>query len=195
MSRELSTEVIAAASAEQIRTAHLFRAVFMNRATGQEEVYYATDNACDVSHEGEIYPALGTYLGFEGAEETTDVVVSTLRVSLSGVEQSYISAILSYAYLNRELRISRVFFDLDSGQMIGAPEIIFCGPMDEPTVTDDPDSSSCTVTLSASNHFAAFDCTPGRHTNHAEQQAYFRGDMFFNGFGNVDQDVIWGVDD
>lgn len=189
--RNLAPEVLAAASKEMIHTAHLFTAIFTNPETGQNEIYYVTDNASDVKHDGNTYSALGHFLGYEGADESGDLSIATARVMLSGVESEYISAILSYHYINRDLAISRVFFD-EAGNVLGEPEPVFLGPMDEPVITDDPAASTLTVTLSASSHFATFNRRPGRHANHQEQQAHFLGDQFFNSFGQVSKSIIWG---
>lgn len=189
--RDLAPEVKEITQAQSIHTAHLFRAVFTNRETGQDEIFYATDNFQNVEHDGITYPALGHFLGYEGAEENAEMAIGTAQVSLSGVEAAYISAVLSFIYINRDLTVSRVFFDQDA-RLVGDPEPVLSGPMDEPVINDDPDAGTSTVTLSVSNHFAAFDRRPGRHTNHQEQQAFFPGDQFFSSFGNLDQDITWG---
>lgn len=191
MSREVSPALQDALNADAVHSAHLFSAVFTNRSTRQDEVYYATDNAFDVEWDGDHYPALGTFLGYEGVEENSEMAIGTARVSLSGVEPSYVAAILAYAYINRTLSISRVVFDAD-GRIMDQPMLIHEGPMDEPVVTDDPDAGTVTVTLSSSNHFAAFERRPGRHCNHGEQQAHFLGDRFFESFGTPDRELTWG---
>lgn len=189
--KDLDPDIQALIAGNSIHTAHLFKAMFANKETGQLETYYATDNAWTVNYGGVTYPALGHFLSFEGAEETSDMAIATAKITLSGVEAEYISAILSYNYINRELSILRIFFD-ENGVMRGSPEPVFAGPMDEPSINDDPDAGTLTVMLTASNHFAAFERTPGRHTNHQEQQAHFLGDRFFELVGNYDKSVVWG---
>lgn len=187
----IDANILAEADAEAVHTAHLFTAIFTNPENGQDEVYYVTDNHKNVEYGANTYLALGHFIGYDGAESSAALDVATCRVMLSGVEKEYISAILSYHYINRDLSISRVFFN-DAGQLIGTPTPVFIGPMDDPVINDDPTTNTLTVTLSASSHFATFNRRPGRHTNHQEQQFYFLGDQFFKLFGQVSKTIVWG---
>ena len=144
-----------------------------------------------MNHNGLRFTALGHLLGFEGVEETTDLQITTATVSLSAVDQALISSVLQYEYIDRTLEIWRCFFDEDE-QLIPDPVKIFEGRMDEPVISDDPDSGTMTVSLSATSHFSDFERRPGRHTNHQEQQAHFLGDKFFEFVGSIDKDITWG---
>ena len=214
MPRNLPSAISLATAKNYQRTAHLFRAVFSNAETGEEEEYLLTDNFRDVEVGGKTYLAVGHLLSFDGVEEASDFQIATARVSLSGVDGSLISAVFQYEYIDRELEISRVFFsipaemisawnDADSlddpkivgeqlDQLIGNPIKIFAGRMAAPAISEDPDSGKCVVSLSATSFFADFERRPGRHTNHQEQQAYFPGDRFFEGWGDPSQDLVWG---
>ncbi len=194
MTRDISQAVKDAASAQSIHTAHLFCAVFTNPSNAQDESYYLTDNFIDVEYEGNNYIALGHFVSYEGAEETGDMAIATARFALAGVASEFVAVILSYRYINRPISVSRVFFDLETGQMIGEAVPVFIGTMDGPSVSDSPESAEVSVSLTASNHFAAFDMCPGRHSTHEEQQAYFPGDLCFEFVGNFDKSVTWGVD-
>lgn len=108
------TELAAASSAlARVRTAHLFRATFTNSSTGIDETYHLTDNFRSVRWNGDEYVALGHLLAFEGIEESSDLQISSARVTLSGVDSSLIAAVLQYQYMDRSLEIWRVFFAAD----------------------------------------------------------------------------------
>lgn len=214
MPRTVSDAIKSAVAGNFIRTAHLFRAVFTNSQTGHDETYYLTDNFRNVEHDGQVYTGLGHLLGYEGVEESSDFQIATARVRLSAVDLNLISAVLQYRYIDRELDIWRCFFVIpqsvvdvwddsktwsdyaalagSSDSLVGDPVKIFSGRMSEPVISEDPDGGRCTVSLSASSYFADFERRPGRHTNHSEQQAYFLGDRFFEGWGSPDQDLVWG---
>ena len=217
MSRTLTSGVAAAAAGSQIATAHLFRSVFTNAATGLDEEFNVTDNFRDVIYGGVTYTALGHLLGFEGVEESTDLQISTVKCTLSGVDSNLISSVLSYQYIDRRMEIWRAFRSLpetdiyaanwddaenwddastwNSSPFIGvidAPVLIFAGTMDAPTITDDPTSGKVVVQLTASSYFSDFGRRPGRHTNHQEQQAFHPGDRFFEWVGSIDKNVVWG---
>jgi hypothetical protein len=213
----VSSSVKLAAARGSIRTAHLFRAEFKNSDTGATEIYHFTDNHRHVEFEGQTYTALGHLLGYEGIQESSDFQISTVRVTLSAVDQALIASLLLYDYIDRELDIWRCFFTIpadvaagswdDSGswdddgffsetgqtdQLIADPVKIFSGRMGEPVIAEDPVAGNNTISLTASSHFSDFERRPGRHTNHSEQQAYFLGDRFFEGWGNPDEEVVWG---
>jgi len=214
--RSVSDLVKSALAGNCIRTAHLFRAVFTNSDTGQDSVYYFTDNFRDVEYDGNTYSALGHLLAYEGVEESSDFQLATVRCSLSAVDLNLVSTVLQYRYIDREMDIWRCFFSVPrnlaevwndsltwddyakfadsegADDLVDDPVKIFSGRMAEPVIQEDPDAGSCAVTLTASSYFADFDRRPGRHTNNSEQQAYFLGDRFFEPWGDLDQDVIWG---
>lgn len=215
MPRDVSDAIKSALAGNYQRTAHLFRAVFTNSGTGQDEIYYLTDNFRDVEFGGNTYAALGHLLGYQGVEESSDFQISTARITLSAVDLNLVSAVLQYQYIDRDLEIWRCFFTVPqsvaavwndamtwddyaamvsaSDELLDQPVKIFSGRMAAPSISEDPDSGSCTVQLTASSHFADFDRRPGRHTNHSEQQSYFLGDRFFEGWGSPDQDLVWGA--
>jgi hypothetical protein len=64
--------------------------------------------------------------------------------------------------------------------------------MDEPTINDDPTRGNCSVTVSANSQLSDFLKRPGRRTNHAEQQIWFPGDMFFEFTSEQNKTIQWG---
>ena len=138
-----------------------------------------------------IYYAFGHFLGFSGLSETEGMNIPNVSMQLSGVDQAWISVALNTPYLDRRLVISKTFIDA-SGAVTITPVVVFDGRMDGMAITDDPNNTS-TVTITATNQFADFNFAPGRHTNLAEQQLIFPGDMFFEYSSSVTLDITWGT--
>ena len=183
MSTAMRTEVAKA----QNQPYHLF-ALELDSGT-----LYVTDAYRTVVWGGNSYQATGHLLGFDGIHETSDLQVTEARVSLSGVDQVYVSVALAEDTIDRRLRIWKGFLD-STDAVIVDPVEIFSGQCDAPAVEEDPDSGTCVVTLTASNHFGDFTRRAGRRSNSTVQQVFFPNDQ---GFGFVTAIVnrpneIWG---
>lgn len=183
-SASVQTEIAKAAN----QPIHLFE-LYLDGATT-----YATDAHRSIEWNGNTYPALGHFLGFEGVEESADMVISQARVSLSGVDQTLIAAVLAHEYIDRRLCIRKGFMDSASADaVIVDPIPIFDGRVDAPEIAEDPDARTCVVTISASSHWIDFERAPGRHTNHEEQQTWFPGDLGFEYVSQLNRQIKWGA--
>jgi hypothetical protein len=164
---------------------HLFE-LYLTGATT-----YATDAAIAISWNGHTYPAVGTLIGFDGVEETTDLTIGQARITLAAVDQSLIATLLTYELIDRQLVIRKGFLNSSSGVLVD-PIPIFDGRCDAPVINEDPDAGSCTITLSASSQWIDFERTPGRKTNSADQQLWFPGDLGFEYVSQLSRDITWG---
>jgi len=185
MDRGASAGVITELGKSRNQPIHLAQAIF------DSETAYMTDAYQPITWSGHTYTALGYFLGFSDIEESADLMVQTVTISLSGVGQEYISAFLNYGYIDRTVRIYKAFLDEDDA-LVSDPFLIFEGRMDSPVIQEDPDNGACTVAVTATNQWVDFERKAGRHTNHEEQQIHFPGDMFFEFASEIVKDVIWG---
>ena len=117
------------------------------------------------------YQATGNLIAFDTIQESADMQISKLGISLSGVDQTFVSSLLTYNYLDRDLEVHRVFLD-DSEQILHEPLLVFKGSIDTPTITDDPFEGTSTVSIQAASAFVDFDRRNGRRTNTSEQDLY-----------------------
>ena len=124
-------------------------------------------------------------------EETAELQVSQVKIVQSGVDSAFISAYLSYEYIDRRVVIRKAFL-ADNETVLVDPFPIFDGRCDAPEINDDPDSGTCTVAISASSHWVDFERRPGRHTNHDEQQFWFPGDLGFEYVSQLNKELTWG---
>lgn len=145
---------------------------------GDGGTVYMTDAYRSISWGGNTYQALGHFLGFDGLAEASELRTTQARVTLSGVDQVWISNLLSKQYLGRTLIVYKGFLDSNEALLVD-PIAILQGPMDAPAIDDDPDSGKSLITVAVTSLGADFDSPAGRHTNVAEQQALFAGDTGF----------------
>jgi hypothetical protein len=191
MSAAMLAEVVKAKS----QPIHLVEVRF---DAGDGGVAYMTDAYRAITWGGNSYLAVGHFLGFDGIEETAEVKTSVVKVSLSGVDQTWIARMLSRQYLGRTLVIYKGFLDTSTDALLVDPVAIVQGPMDAPEIDEDPSGGTCIVTVGVTSLGADFDSPTGRHTNLVEQQVYFPADTAFKLCAQVSgqlagRQVYWGV--
>lgn len=148
------------------------------------ELYFAsgtarmTDAWRTIVWSANTYVATGHYMGISGLQETADLSIPSLTLSLSGVDQAYVSVALLDQYLDRRLVIYKALLDYTQS-VVSSPIIIFDGRMDGISIADEPGGTT-TVVITATSQWADFERKPGRHTNSAEQGVWFPGDKFFD---------------
>jgi len=185
--RGASAAVIAEVAKPANQPIHLFE-LYLSGAT-----VFATDAYREIVWNGNAYPALGHLVGFSGVEESADLSVTQASVSLSGVDQTLIAAVLQYAYIDRRLVIRKAFLSTEGDAILIDPFPLFDGRVDAPVIAEDPDAGTCTVTLAVSSHWIDFERTPGRHTNHDEQQIWSPGDTGFSRISALNREIKWGA--
>ena len=156
-----------------------------------DETLYMTDAYKDIVYNSNTYIAVGHLMGFSDIEEAAEVMVSSVTLSLSGVDQVWIRNVLSKNYIDRKVKIYTAFLDAAQALIVD-PVLIFEGRMDQPTIQEDPNSGQSTVAVSATNAWVDFSRKTGRHTNHEETQIHFPGDKGFEFASEIVKDVIWG---
>lgn len=184
MSRSLTAAVLAELAAAHSAPVYLLEAEFGS----------GTARACtwdrDITWNGNTYLGNGNFLGVEDLSESTDLEVSRVRVTLSGVDQSWIASVLAEDYIGRALRIWQAFLD-DSYALIADPFKVFDGVMDDPSIEDQPAGDSV-VSIIATNAWADWQHPRGRRTSDSEQQLLFPGDLGLEFADQGNRTVTWG---
>jgi len=152
---------------------------------------YTTDAFHQITWDGNTYNPAGGLLQISDISEQAKVVVSTVNVSLSGVDQTYLSLVLAEDYIDRPLKIYLGFLD-DVGAWVADPILMLEGRMDAPKIVEDPSKGTSVVSIAATNAWVDFERNTGRHTNHEEQQTYFAGDKGFQFASEIQKDIPWG---
>ena len=152
---------------------------------------YMTDAAIDISWNGNVYLS-SRALGFSGISETSELLVNSCSISLSGVDQAVIAILLQETYLNRKCKVRTAMLDA-ALQVIADPVLIFDGRMNRPVISVDPDSGTVVCAVEGVSHWTDFERRPGRHTNDTEQQNIFPGDKGFANVGVIPDTIVWGA--
>jgi len=182
VSRAIHADTIAELNKDSFITSHLV-------SIGFETPVFLTECPVDIVYGGDNYESSSALKGISSVTETSEVQVGSVSVTLSGVNQSYISILLSQPYIDRQLKISRVILD-DDFSIIGEPILIYDGRVQSFAINDTEDTTSIVVT--ASSHWGDFEKKSGRRTNHNSQQIHFYGDLGFKYAPNSIKDLKWG---
>jgi hypothetical protein len=185
MDRNASASVLTEIGADSNFPIHLVQFVF------DDATYYMTDASRSITWDGNEYPALGHFLGFSDIEETAELQVSTVSGTLSGVDQTYVSLLLSENYIDRTVNIYKAFLN-NAEAIISDPVLIFSGRISGVAIEENPDDGSCTIAVEAASQWVDFERRPGRHTTDSEQQIYFPGDKGFEFASEINKEILWG---
>jgi len=157
---------------------------------------YFTDWNHTVVWNGNTYQQGGHFLSFDGIQETADLQVTEAHVTLSGIDQTMVAKVIQENYIDRRLVIYQAFMTAADAVVVD-PFPIFDGRMDAPVVSEDPGTETgagqCSVVITATSHWVDFERKPGRHTNDAEQQIFFPGDLGFVYASEASRQISWGT--
>ena len=155
---------------------------------------YLTDFARDITHEGKTYLSAQGLLGVSGVQEDANNSIYSVDVSLTGVPDDFVALFLDFDYIDRPLRVRKLFLD-DGGNALGNSRLIFDGRIDKPVIKHEFESRTATMAVSASSHWVDFEEISGRKTNDSEQQFLFPGDSCFEFAIDFDKEITWGQAD
>lgn len=156
------------------------------------ETLYMNDSYKSITYDGNDYLAVGYFMGFSDIEEASESIVSTVTLSLSGIDQAMISLVLNNNYINRVVKIYTAFLEVDTHVLVIDPILIFEGKIDSSVINENPDDGKSTVSVSATNTWVDFARKSGRHANNEEQQVLFPGDKGFEFAAQNTQNLVWG---
>jgi hypothetical protein len=147
------------------------------------------DLVSSVSGSSQTYTASGHLRGITNVSETNKPTKNSLALSLSGVDQTYISLALNENIINAEVKIWRGFLD-DSNALISDPFLLFYGTIDDFKINDTTDTSN--VVLTISSHWGQFEKQSGRQTSNNSQQRFFNVDLGMEFAALTVRDLKWG---
>lgn len=156
-----------------------------------EEIIYMNDSYKTIFFDAQEYKGVGHFIGFSDIEETAEVIVSSMTLSLSGIDKIWIANVLARAYINRKVKVFRAFLDNDTHALVADPVLIFEGSMDSPTISENPDQGESIVAVKVTNAWADFERKTGRHANNEQQQSIFPGDKGFEFASQNISDLVW----
>lgn len=155
---------------------------------------YLTDYARDITHGGKTYLSAQGMLGVSAVAEDSSNTINSVDLELSGVVDTFVNLFLDYDYIDRPVRLRKLFLD-QSGNALGNSRLVFDGRIDKPVIQHQFDSRTASVGVTASSHWVDFNRKNGRHTNDSEQQTHFPGDSGFEFSIDFEKEIKWGVED
>tara|TARA_R110000796_G_scaffold6135_1_gene22158 strand:+ start:655 stop:1269 length:615 start_codon:yes stop_codon:yes gene_type:complete len=184
MSRTLSTEMQAVATAELVRPIYLVKMEF---DSGNLNLWSGLGN---LVYSGETYVGAGDLLAISSIKESEELTANGITVTVSGVKQSLVSIARDEPYQGRKVTLYLGAFD-ESADIISSPVILFSGFMDVMTISDSGETS--TITIAAENKLIAFDRASIRRFTAEDQKIEYPNDKGFEFVSKIaQQEIIWG---
>jgi len=149
-----------------------------------------TDWARNITYGGNTYASSVHLIDYGSFNESAELRVNSVTVTLSAVEQTYVSLFLSTFYMDTRTRIWRAALD-SSDSIIGSPILVYDGRISGYTISDTETES--TIAIDVASHWKDFELMNGRKTNHNVQQLHFPGDKGFEFAAVTQQDIKWGL--
>ena len=186
MTRSLTTAVKNELATNDIRPVHLITIGFSSPVNITDCSFPLTSS---VSGSSVTYSSSDFILGISNFTEETDITKTSINLTLSGADLTFISTVLNENVVNDSVDIFRGFLD-DNNALIADPFLLYSGTIDTFAVSENNKES--TLTLQIVSHWADFDKTNGRKTNNTSQQRFFSSDVGMDFSSQTVQDIKCG---
>ena len=186
MSRGLTTAVKNELATGNINPVHL---IHLNFATPVYITDCGFNLTSSISGSSQTYTASGHILGIGNTQEGSEPIKNSLNLTLSGVDQTYISVALNENIINDTVQIYRGFLD-SSNALIADPFLLYEGFIDQYSIEDD--STTAMIGMDITSHWGNFEKVSGRRSSDNSQQRFFSGDKGFEFSALTVQDIRWG---
>jgi len=186
MSRSLTTAIKNELATNDIRPVHLISIGFSTPVNFTDCSFPLTSS---VSGSSITYTSSDHLIGISDFSEQTDVSKSSITLSLSGADQTFISVVLNENIINDSVTIHRGLL-ADDNTIIADPFLLYKGSIENFEIQEKETSS--TLSLSIVSHWADFNKKNGRKTNNTSQQRFFSTDVGMDFSSQTVQDIKWG---
>tara|TARA_R100000479_G_scaffold124451_1_gene64409 strand:- start:196 stop:762 length:567 start_codon:yes stop_codon:yes gene_type:complete len=186
MTRSLTSAVKTELATNDIRPIHLITIGFSSAVNITDSSFSITSS---VSGSSVDYSASDFILGLSNFDEQTELSKSSISLSLSGANQTFISTVLNENVINDSVDIYRGFLN-DSNALIADPFLLYKGQIEGFSVQEN--NTESVVNLDIVSHWADFEKKNGRKTNNTSQQRFFSTDLGMDFSSQTVQDIKWG---
>ena len=186
MTRSLTTAVKTQLATNEIRPFHLIEIGFSTPVNLTDNSFNLTSS---ISGSSKTYTASPFLVSIPTFEEQTDITKTSLNITLSGADQTFISTALNENIVNDSVVIYRGLLD-SNNSIIADPILLYQGTIDTFTVNESENQSSLILTVVS--HWADFEKKSGRKTNNASQQRFFSTDVGMDFSSQTVLDIKWG---
>lgn len=149
-----------------------------------------TNHYSDVTYDSNSYEAGGEFVNVATANETGELRVEEITLTLSNITSTVRSLIEGGDYIDKSANIYIAFFD-DNETIVDATTF-FAGTITHASITENEDMSH--ITLSIANQFSNWQLTKGRHFSDESQQQVYSGDKGLEYADQTKADIRWGSD-
>ena len=186
MTRSLTTAVKNELATNDIRPIHLITIGFSTPVNLTDCAFSLTSS---VSGSSVTYTASSFVLDVSNFTEEIDITKTTLSLSLSGADQTFISTALSENITNDEVTVFRGLL-ADDNTLIADPFLLYKGNIEGFNISETEKAS--VLNIKVSSHWADFDKKNGRKTNNTSQQRFFSTDVGMDFSSQTVLDIKWG---
>jgi len=186
MTRNLTSSIKTALATNDIRPFHLLTIGFSTPVNFTDCTFSLTSS---ISGSSITYSPSDFIIGISDFTEEIDVTKSSLLISLSGADQTFISTVLNENITNDEVTIFRGLLT-NTNQIISDPFLLYKGNIENFAINEKTKESI--VNLSVVSHWADFEKKNGRKTNNTSQQRFFSTDVGMDFSSQTVLDVKWG---
>ena len=186
MSRSLTTAIKNELSQKKIRQVHLITINFDTPVNLTDCSFSLTSS---VSGSSVTYTASDFVLGITNFTEEVDITKSSIGISLSGADQTFISTVLNEPVINDEVIVYRGLLD-NNNALIANPFLLYKGNIENFSIAETNKNSQ--VNLTIVSHWADFEKKNGRKTNNTSQQRFFSTDVGMDFASQTVLDIKWG---
>lgn len=195
--RGMSSAMIAALSADEVRLVHFIRmhlGYIDVTATTAHKPIYATLEGDDSL---QTYQDQGILLSVPAITETIGLRNETVTFVVGFAEQTVAAQLLTESPINKRIDMYVGALDYATGDLVSSPLWLFKGYIATFTMVDDTEKGNSVISITAANHWADFDRKNGYRTNDRHQQSarYHPGDKGFVHCSKPIKDLQWGAPD
>lgn len=133
------------------------------------------DGSGNLSFGGNTYYGAGQFGGVDIIDENVDVVARGIKLTLSGVDSSFVTPTMTEIYQNRPVTLYLGFVNQATGALIATPETIWEGRMNQMSFSINNGTAVIELTC---EHRLRREPRIARYTDQ-DQQLVFSGDRFF----------------
>jgi hypothetical protein len=182
VSRDLSTDALAAVQAEVVRRT---TAVSLDFSSGFARYSGAPFN---LVIDGQTYYGLGGIGQISVIEEGAELRAYGLVLSLTGIPRDTIALALGEAYQGREAIVYEILLD-ENEEVIADPIVVFRGRMDQMDVML---GSTATVQVRLENRLADWERARVRRYTDEDQKREYPTDRFFEFVSaSAEKEIVW----
>jgi len=151
---------------------------------------YFTTAPCDISYGGNTYLSTNRLMSVSNIKESMSPTVGTATITMSGIDSSNISIMLTENFVDAPVIISMVILDENNTTLL--VKDIFTGGLQDPSLSEDRDSGTATIVWACTGFWATFEQKGGMYCNINDHQRHYPGDTFFKYADQSQREVKWG---